>query len=77
MSDKPNGHSTAPIQPPVIHNMLILFNETTGDLNVQGVPQSKVTALGMLDLARFLVIMAGQTQQAPLIAPAPPGLRLR
>jgi hypothetical protein len=64
-------------RPAVVHQMVILFNETTGEMGVQGVPPSKVTALGMLKLAGHLIANMNQegVRNSPIVQ-VPPGARL-
>ncbi len=63
-----NGIAAPPIQ------MLIVYNPATDQFGIQGAPQNKLLALGMLEMAKQL-LSPGQMvrQQQSRIARVPPG----
>lgn len=63
-----NGVKRPPIQ------ITILLDEATGQFGISGVPGNRITALGMLDMARHM-ITSGQIQperRSPIVR-VPPG----
>jgi hypothetical protein len=58
-----------------IHRMVIILNETTGQFRVEGIPDTKVTALGMIKLAEHAIVSQTPQAKSP-ITQLPPGVRL-
>lgn len=54
---------------PRIHMMRMAFDEDTGSFEIEGIPRNKVTAYGMIGLARDMIEKLAEGATVPMVIP--------